>query len=434
MGGFRALIAALIVCALAALGYVAVTDPEDDGASTDPSGSPGAAPAVRVAEGTELGYADTRIDNRPRQQLPQTSDGVPGEIAPPIPHGLRDRRSYEALSTRMIVRGVRFERFAITDYRGRIQGQLLRVNPAAPGVRLDYAGRQYVASVAPLGALLGAQAVAAINGDFFDIADTGAPLGVGRDRERGALHGREKGWNVALYLDRRNTWHIGPISATAKVVEHPELRITTINNPAVRLGEIGLYTGKWGVRQNYRVWDYRQRDIRRVVVQHGRVVANRTDLATYQPIRGQVLVGHGRGADQLARLRVGTPITIRVRYAAQPRVVITGNTRLLKHGTRVAIDDREMHPRTSVGIDRDTGEILMLVIDGRQYFSRGYTMVELANLMREFGAEDAINLDGGGSSTIMGRSPVGVMAILNSPSDGAPRPIPNGLQVLYNGP
>ena len=65
-------------------------------------------------------------------------------------------------------------------------------------------------------------------------------------------------------------------------------------------------------------------------------------------------------------------------------------------------------------------------------------MVELANLMLELGAEDALNLDGGGSSTMVGLRPDGLLGVLNSPSDGAAgglpglqRPVPDGLQVSY---
>ena len=78
--------------------------------------------------------------------------------------------------------------------------------------------------------------------------------------------------------------------------------------------------------------------------------------------------------------------------------------------------------------------MLLLVIDGRQSFSRGYTMVELANLMLELGAEDALNLDGGGSSTMVGLRPDGLLSVLNSPSDGQQRLVPDGLQVSYTPP
>ena len=95
------------------------------------------------------------------------------------------------------------------------------------------------------------------------------------------------------------------------------------------------------------------------------------------------------------------------------------------------VDDLEMHPRTAIGIDRDTGQVLMLVVDGRQSFSRGYTMVELANLMTTLGAEDALNLDGGGSSTLLALDPNGVLGVRNSPSDGFERHVANGLEVTF---
>ena len=119
----------------------------------------------------------------------------------------------------------------------------------------------------------------------------------------------------------------------------------------------------------------------------------------------------------------------------QPRVAITGNTRLLIDGKRLAIDDREMHPRTAVGIDHDTGQIAACWWSTAGRASAAATRWSSSRkLMARFGAEDALNLDGGGSSTIMGLTPEGEMAVLNSPSDGAPRSIPNGLQVLYTAP
>ncbi|MFI0434230.1 MAG: phosphodiester glycosidase family protein [Parachlamydiaceae bacterium] len=59
------------------------------------------------------------------------------------------------------------------------------------------------------------------------------------------------------------------------------------------------------------------------------------------------------------------------------------------------------HPRTAVGI-RDSGEWIFVVVDGRFYgFLGGMTMKELAELMVELGCVEALNLDGGGSSTMV---------------------------------
>ena len=93
-----------------------------------------------------------------------------------------------------------------------------------------------------------------------------------------------------------------------------------------------------------------------------------------------------------------------------------------------------MHPRTAVGIDHDTGEVLLLVVDGRSVASRGYTMVELANLMVDLGADEALNLDGGGSSTMVARVAGGARRVVNTPSDGFLRRVANALEVTYKAP
>jgi exopolysaccharide biosynthesis protein len=59
------------------------------------------------------------------------------------------------------------------------------------------------------------------------------------------------------------------------------------------------------------------------------------------------------------------------------------------------------HPRTAVGI-RDNGEWVFVVVDGRFYgFLGGMTIKELAELMLNLGCIEALNLDGGGSSTMV---------------------------------
>ena len=90
------------------------------------------------------------------------------------------------------------------------------------------------------------------------------------------------------------------------------------------------------------------------------------------------------------------------------------------------------YPRTGIGIDRDTGQVLLLVVDGRSAASRGSSLPELTALFQQLGAEDALNLDGGGSSIMVDRAVDGSLAVLNTPSDGHPRPVANALEVTYD--
>ena len=59
-----------------------------------------------------------------------------------------------------------------------------------------------------------------------------------------------------------------------------------------------------------------------------------------------------------------------------------------------------IHPRTAAGY-RNNGELVLLVVDGRQIDSRGVDLQELAILMHDLGCVEAINLDGGGSSAMV---------------------------------
>lgn len=76
------------------------------------------------------------------------------------------------------------------------------------------------------------------------------------------------------------------------------------------------------------------------------------------------------------------------------------------------------HPRTGIGYDEAREHLIVVAVDGRSNRSVGAGLDDLANLLIEFGAHDAINLDGGGSTAMYVEGDGG---IVNSPSDGAER-------------
>jgi exopolysaccharide biosynthesis protein len=72
----------------------------------------------------------------------------------------------------------------------------------------------------------------------------------------------------------------------------------------------------------------------------------------------------------------------------------------------------DRHPRTAIASLRD-GRVLLVVVDGRQpSLSIGMSLDELARFLIELGAVEAINMDGGGSTTMVVND-----AIVNRPSD-----------------
>ncbi len=90
-----------------------------------------------------------------------------------------------------------------------------------------------------------------------------------------------------------------------------------------------------------------------------------------------------------------------------PTLVING---IIPSGLQTAV-----HPRTAVGFNQDSSKVYFVTVDGRQPgFSVGMSLPELANYMLSIGCWNAVNLDGGGSTTMVVRN-----RVVNSPSDAA---------------
>ena len=92
-------------------------------------------------------------------------------------------------------------------------------------------------------------------------------------------------------------------------------------------------------------------------------------------------------------------------------------------------------PRTAVGITK-TGKVVLLVLDGRQEpYSCGGSMQEIAQIMFEAGCVDAVNLDGGGSSTFVAKQQGDdELTVMNRPSDGAARSVSTSLLMVSTAP
>jgi len=106
---------------------------------------------------------------------------------------------------------------------------------------------------------------------------------------------------------------------------------------------------------------------------------------------------------------------------------VTGSGTIVQDGQNVGAqtpygDGADPNPRTSVGLSKDGRYLYMVVIDGRQPgYSVGTKSVETASLMLAFGAWNAINLDGGGSTDLVEDNGRGGATIVNKPSGGAER-------------
>lgn len=84
------------------------------------------------------------------------------------------------------------------------------------------------------------------------------------------------------------------------------------------------------------------------------------------------------------------------------------------------------HPRTAIGFSQDSTKLFLITVDGRQQQSVGMNLHELADLMIKLGISYGLNLDGGGSTTMVVND-----SIVNSPSGGIERAVGNGILIVY---
>lgn len=269
-------------------------------------------------------------------------------------------------------------------------------------------------------------AIAAINGGYF------RTTGIYRGEQMGALftygqwlsepaRGRAA---LALAESGGRTQ-----AATALVTAQAELQISkagrTINgfNRPREKDELVIFTPEFH-RTTLTAADGLEASVLR-----GRVTALR-DGAGSQPIppRGLVISAHGAAREWVLRhVRIGARASIKTAFKAEPplpfkaAVILGAGPRLLAAGQPLGESEpgfnvqtfyRARHPRTALGWRAD-GRFVMVTVDGRQpRKSVGMTIPELTALMREFGCVEAINLDGGGSTTMVVKNKV-----INSPSD-----------------
>ena len=127
-------------------------------------------------------------------------------------------------------------------------------------------------------------------------------------------------------------------------------------------------------------------------------------------------------------------------FKDQVREAVCGrSTLLLKNGEQLdqssnTMPAATMEPRTAIGVSQDGKEVYLMVVDGRNfYYSNGADLLDLMNLMSACGASDALNLDGGGSSTFIARDGAeGELKLLNWPTDqgGVMRKVATGLAIV----
>lgn len=347
-----------------------------------------------------------------------------------------------ARSRRPVAPGVELTSYDRLEAAKWLRVDELSVDLGGGDVRADYLSSGKVAdrdSVSELAARHdpghGRRTVAAINGDFFDINQTGAPQGAGI-RDGKPTHSPAPGAHRAVGIGPEGAGRVLQVyfdgTLTVPGGTHPLGAYNAANVPA---GGIGAYTAAWGEADRALTVDAAT-PVAEAVVRDGKVVAVH-DRPGSGPVADDttVLVGREAGAAVLAALRPGDPVSAEYRprtdSGAVPRTAVGGRELLVVDGVAQNHDgagNNATAPRTAVGFSRDGRSMHVITVDGRQADSGGVTLTELGLMMKKAGAHNALNLDGGGSSTLVAREPGSdALQVENSPSDGSERDVPNGL-------
>lgn len=322
--------------------------------------------------------------------------------------------------------GVHYTSFSRYAPEGWLRGDLMTLDLTEEATSLDYVDSGVVAGTSTLTEqLTAAGAIAGVNGDGFDINNTGASLGMGV--QDGSL---VKGPGDDFQRGPSAVVHSNGLADVAQLVLEGSAsdgentyEVDYLNQPRLANNSVALFTPRWGDEAISKTLTTGQGWF--VVVRDNTVVTSSADVYAGTLAEGeQLLVGQGDGVTQLQEFTPGEQLTIEysVKGADDITAAINGFFPVAIDGQVVTTNDKDLHPRTVLAITEDGTRMALLTIDGRQAASRGMTEVETANFLLGMGFHDVLNLDGGGSSQMNARlAGQDEATIRSNPSDGNER-------------
>lgn len=372
-------------------------------------------------------------------------------------------QSGDTLVARLLAPGVEYRQFS--DKSGPWRANLVRINLRVAKVELRPARagdalrtREKTTGMVQRATTNGETVLAAVNADFFE-------LKLGENENNQVINGEWwKGLKVTdSPYDTYDNVHIQfGVDAERHVLMDRFILdgkfwsrgamtpIVTVNSiPSGTIEGSTLFTSRYGSRtpvdttrksSEVPLVNAGRRGDTLLFVRRGAISATNGSAI---PENGATLSAYGPRADAVKSIGEGDTVKVllatvpRIKHGATPSALIGGWPRILQNGVNVASEAATVegtlsrnaearHPRTAIGFSRDSTRVYLLTVDGRSENSGGATLIELAGLLRKLGAWDAMNFDGGGSTTMV----VGGK-VVNMPSDSAgERAVGNALMVL----
>lgn len=374
------------------------------------------------------------------------------------------------MNQEMITSGAKRVDYSWTSKAGATPSavHVIEVDLTNPYVKLDVMNGKEgsVSGVGSVGNMVSKSgAVAGVNGDYFNTASgKGAPIGA--EVTGGQLVASPSQltgmYAFALTADRKPTIDTYGFEGTVTAADGSTFPLSGINKAAYKTEPNDGFSHANAMHIYTSAWTQTRPDITdssttptEVLVQNGIVTqfADNTMIAGPVPAGAYILRTHGKAAEfARAHLQVGTKVTAAYNLIAQStgqaiapdalQMLIGGHTILVDGGAAAkfsrntsSISPNSDRARTALGYTKDGTKALIITVEDSDN-SQGATLAELQQIMVQLGVWKGMNLDGGGSTTMISR-PLGETATqLAFPTEygTTQRQVANGLGVFSVAP
>lgn len=277
-------------------------------------------------------------------------------------------------------------------------------------------------------------AVAGINGDFFEVTNFPMALGSLTGEDKVILTTPEAAFSRnSFYVTKDGKGGVGSLDNNITVTSKGQnFYVNALNKVSRPYKSLSVLDSNWGKTSPGRKLGANNVEI--LVGSNGRVLEKRVGGLPISILPGSYVLT--QVGENLKSFNIGDQVSINYGSYKDLMFSIGGGNILVNKGSIPKSGlSTSRAPRTAIGINKNNTEILMVTIDGRNNASIGMGERELAEFMKSIGAYNSLNLDGGGSTT-MGIKYSGDKntTVVNTPSDGSQRPIVSGVGIKTNAP
>ncbi len=278
-------------------------------------------------------------------------------------------------------------------------------------------------------------AIAGINGDFYNTNPIPSSLGALVDNGRLLSSPNNLPTFFTTMDNRAYIDYFTKIMTITNYTTGNVLNIDTVNKLHSEFITITLLNSDWGSKS---IGARFRNDLHEVLVVDGMVMERRTGGEAFDIPRSDDSYVLTSKSSNLLLFNPGDRVGTNIRIAPDMesiRFAIGSGSIVLKDGniTNSDINISGNQPRTGLGISRDQSEIIMVTVDGRDTYYKGTSQETLGSILRDLGASNGVNLDGGGS-TAMAIRPVNknIAEFVNKPAEQ--RNVVNGIGVFSTAP